>query len=204
MFTSLFVQSYASSVKKPIVIYIDPGHGGFDGGCETKDKRHIEKDITLNFSLVLSQYFSNSGYNVKLTRYTDQALAHTKKEDMAKRVELINQSNTLVYISIHVNSYPSPIVKGAQVFYKQNDEQSKLFSEVIVDKLKILNSDNDREPLMIKNKYLVDRVNVVGCLLELGFLSNPNDVEKLTNEIYIKDMALLVYLGIVEYLDYYK
>ncbi len=71
-------------------------------------------------------------------------------------------------------------------------------------KLKMLDENNKREALKIKDKYLIDHINIPGCLIEVGFLSNNEDLTKLTNSYYKQDLAFTIYLGILEYLDYLK
>lgn len=203
-FGVIITKTYATKTNETFHIYIDPGHGGFDGGCEDKLKTVMEKDITLNISLLLASYLRSTGYIVNLTRNTDTALANTKKDDIYKRVKLINDSNADIYISIHANSYPSPIVKGAQVFYSNTNNNNKLISEVMMKKIKMVDSLNKREPLCIKDKYLLDHVNITGCLVEVGFLTNEIELLNLTNNEYISDLVKCMYLGIVEYLDYLK
>lgn len=194
----------ADNFNNTFIIYIDPGHGGFDGGCTSLDKVYKEKDITLEISLLLSSYLRSSGIIVKLTRESDISLAGTKKEDIYKRVDLINKSNANLYLSIHANSFPSSIVSGAQVFYNSNNDNNKKIAEILTNKIHLIDRSNNRTALPIKNKYLVDNVNITGCLIEVGFLTNINDLDKLKNKNYISDFVQLLYIGIVEYLDYLK
>ena len=73
----LFVHSVvATSLER--VIYIDPGHGGYDGGCVGSNS--IEKDICLSISLKLKRYLEHIGYNVKMTRDNDNALDRVKQK----------------------------------------------------------------------------------------------------------------------------
>ncbi len=183
------------------IIYIDAGHGGFDGGANSKDNLIIEKDITLQASLFLKNYLEKTGYKVYLTREKDCALGNTKKKDIYKRVDLINKSNCLLYISIHANSYPASSVKGAQVFYSSNNITNKILSNKIMMYIKTLDATNKRIEKEIKGKYLLDYVNKTGCLVELGFLTNQDDLYKLTNEDTLKELSFMIYLGILEYLE---
>ncbi|MBQ8293720.1 MAG: N-acetylmuramoyl-L-alanine amidase [Bacilli bacterium] len=186
--------------KEEKVIYIDPGHGGFDGGATSINKETLEKDITLDISKILAYYLEQTGYKVILTRDNDSALASTKSEDIYKRVKLINESNCLLYISIHANSYPSGIVKGAQTFYKVNQENSEELAKNIMEMLKIVDPYNNRQAKSISGKYLIDKVNKVGCLVEVGFLTNNEELNKLKNKTYQENIAYAVYLGILKYL----
>ena len=198
------VKLIADKEDTGILIYLDPGHGGFDGGCSSNDSIYIEKDITLKISLLLANYLRSSGYIVKLTRDKDIALAHTKKEDMYKRVNLINSSNACLYLSIHANSYPSKNVRGAQIFYKSSQTNSKELARILTDKIHLIDKDNKRSALAIKNKYLVDNIDITGCLIEVGFLTNDIDLNNLISENYLSDFVVSLYLGITEYLDYLK
>lgn len=206
LFLFSIVIPLASAAKKQtsLCIYIDPGHGGYDGGCTSKDKQTLEKDITLSVSLYLASYLRQSGYIVKLTRETDGALSEIKREDIYKRVKMINDSNASIYISIHANAYPSTYAKGAQVFYQIGKEENKMLAESIMKELKSFDPTNKREALTIKDKYLIDNVKVPGCLVEIGFLSNQEELENLVNPTYQANLALTLYIGIQEYLDYIK
>lgn len=194
----------AHSKDNSFYIYLDPGHGGFDGGTTCNNKVIIEKDLTLEVSLALASRLRSSGYIVKLTREKDVALHSSKKEDIYKRVDLINKSNATLYISIHANSYPSAIVHGAQVFYNQTNNQNKLLAECIMKNIKIIDKTNTRQIHSITDKYLTDHVIVPGCLVEIGFLSNQYDLANLQDKTYLNNLCEMIYLGIVEYLDYIK
>jgi N-acetylmuramoyl-L-alanine amidase len=47
-------------------------------------------------------------------------------------------------------------------------------------------------------KYLLDHVNIPGCLIEVGFITNIEDLGRLTNEAYINDLAMLISISINE------
>ena len=191
----LIPEKLAYSVKP--YIYIDPGHGGFDGGASVKDI--VEKDLALKVSYYLKEYFEYSGYSVLMTRYKDISLKSTKREDIYKRVEMINKKNTTVYISIHANTFPSSNVSGAQVFYKDTKE-NKILAETIQEYLKIVDN-NKRFAKSITGKYLLDHINKTGCLVEIGFLTNDNDYNNLSNNIYLEELAKYIYLGVMDYIN---
>lgn len=180
------------------VIYLDPGHGGYDGGCVGNGL--IEKDINLKVAYKLQEYLETAGFKVKLTRNEDTALDEDKAEDIYKRVRMINNSNTLLYISIHANSYPHESVKGAQVFYHENDD-NEILASLIQNYLKKLDIYNTREAKAYKGKYILDHVEKPGCLVEVGFLTNLTDANKLKDNIYLSSVAFAIYLGIMAYLD---
>lgn len=185
--------------EKTKYIYIDPGHGGFDGGAISINQKIIEKDLTLEISIKLKNKLEKFGYNVLLTRYTDTSLGKTKREDILKRVELLSNKSTLLYISIHANTYSSSLIHGAQVFYKESIENEKL-SKKIQSFLMQIDKTNQRFAKPITGKYLIDNTKKTGCLVEIGFLSNDNDLNNLTNKTYQDNLVTMITLGIISYL----
>ena len=117
-------------------------------------------------------------------------------------MKIINEDTNILYISIHANIYPQASVKGAQTFYNSKNEQSKMLGEFIQDYLKLEDKTNNRLSKAIKNKYIVDNAKTPGCIVELGFLSNQEDQAILTNEKTLEYRMLMVYLGIIKYLEY--
>lgn len=202
----LFVKSNINAkVSDSELIYLDPGHGGEDSGGTSKNGT-CEKNINLSICYYLKSFLENSGYSVKMTRYIDSDLAslnskNRKTEDILKRVDLINNSNAIMYISIHCNKYQSEQIKGSQTFYNSKSEENKKLATSIQDYLKIILQNTNRFPNSIKDKYLTDNVNITGCLTEVGFLSNPKEEELLRTEKYQKEVAYAIYLGIINYLS---
>jgi N-acetylmuramoyl-L-alanine amidase len=206
----LFVTSVgAVVVSKSITearktIYIDPGHGGPDGGAVGLGGVY-EKDIVLSVSKKLAFFLRQAGYNVQLTRNGDYDLAgddseNRKRDDIYKRVELINAANCLLYVSVHANTFSSPRVYGAQVFYKAGSSAGQALATEIQETIKSLLQNTDRVAKSITDKYLIDNVKKTGCLVEIGFLSNPEEVRLLQEEFYQEKMAYAIYLGIASYL----
>lgn len=180
------------------VIYIDPGHGGYDGGCVSYNKDIIEKNVALNVSLAVKRHLEELGYKVLLTRDTDKALGKTKKEDIYTRVDLINNSSSVLYLSIHANSFTSNKIKGAQTFYNPKHELNQKLATKILDNVKELDETNKRVPKEMTGKYLLDHVDIPGCLIEVGFITNMEDLNNLTNETYIDNLAMLISISINE------
>lgn len=180
------------------VVYIDPGHGGYDGGCVSYNKETIEKNVTLDISLCVKKHLESLGYKVLLTRDGDYALGNTKKKDIYGRVDLINESNAQLYLCIHANSFTSPQIKGAQTFYSSVNEKNADIASAILSKVKELDPTNNRVAKEMKGKYLMDHVNVPGCLIEVGFLTNMEDLNNLTSQDYIENLSLMISIAINE------
>ncbi len=189
------------SAEEPILknktIYIDPGHGGRDPGAIYKDIK--ESDINLQISKYLQRELENNGAKVYLTRIGDYDLSENnarnhKKNDLTARARLINESNCDMYLSIHLNSDPSPTWNGMQIFYTDNNEKNKEIAETIKEQLKL-----KRKTKELKDMYLFEKINQPGILIEAGFISNPNDRYKLKQPNYQQELSKNITNGIIEY-----
>lgn len=186
------------------IIYIDPGHGGVDGGAENGEA--VEKDIALSISKMLRDYLQQQGALVLMTREKDidladedtKGLSRRKTEDLHRRVELINESKADYFISIHLNSIPSSRWYGAQTFYHEKYIENKIAAEMIQERLRE-NLDTKRKAKSISHVYLMKKAKKPGVLVEVGFLSNPAEREKLLSEEYQEKVAASIYEGIIRY-----
>lgn len=181
------------------IIVIDAGHGGVDPG--TSYGKIYEKDINLSISLKLEKELSSMGAEVILTRDGDYDLSSPnvtfrKKSDFDNRIKLINNSNTSLYISIHLNYLSDTRYSGPQVFYNNDN---KLLAETIQNNM---NNDlnGDREVKKIPaDTYMYNKLKVSGVLIECGFLSNTKERNLLMTETYQKKIAKSIGKGILEY-----
>ena len=202
----LSVSSYSVySFYEKELIYIDPGHGGFDGGSMSSSEVY-EKDVVLKASYYLKEFLEYSGYRVLMTRYDDYDLASDgsndrKHDDILKRVEYVNKSGAKVCISVHTNAYPNSSVRGAQTFYGYERGESKKLSEIIQDNLVRKLKNTTRVALPIKEKYILENINCPVAIVEIGFLSNKEECQLLNDEAYLKIVAYSIGEGIIMYLS---
>ena len=166
-------------------IYIDPGHGGIDSG--TTYKKIYEKDINLLLSKKLEKELTALGATVYLTRETDKDLALTtkgrKRSDLINRAYLINKTKPNMYISIHLNYLSDSRYKGLQIFYNNKNKENKQIAESLTKYIKEKTS-NVRDPKYNNTYYMYRNITTPGVLIEVGFLSNPDDRYRLTHEDY--------------------
>ena len=182
-------------------IYLDPGHGGRDPGAIYKELK--ESNINLEITLKLKTELEKNGAIVYLTRNGDYDLSkinatNHKKSDLSQRAKMINESECNMYISIHLNSDPSPTWYGTQIFYTTKNEENKKIAEIMQKNIKN-NLNTDRKIKQLKNMYLFDRIKKPGILVEAGFISNANDRYLLKQEEYQQKLAQTITESIVEY-----
>lgn len=189
-------------------IAIDAGHGGADGGASSKEGL-IEKDINLAIALHLRDYLQQAGALVIMTRETDTDLADAatkglskrKTEDLKRRVEFVNSHHPDVLISIHMNSIPSTRWAGAQTFYYPRNPDSKTLATFIQNEIKRNLANTERVVLTVDRVYLLKEALPPSALVEVGFLSNPNEARQLADETYQKKVAASMYKGILRYVS---
>ncbi|NEW09628.1 N-acetylmuramoyl-L-alanine amidase CwlD [Paenibacillus sp. SYP-B3998] len=188
-------------------IVLDAGHGGPDGGASSKEGV-TEKEINLAITLQLRDYLQQAGALVVMTRETDKDLANSgtkgyskrKTEDLHNRADLTNEKNADLFLSVHLNSIPSQKWRGAQTFYYANNPNNSNLASLIQYELKrnLENTDRVAKPAD-KTVYLLKTLKMPSALVEVGFLSNPEEARLLANDKYQKKVAASIYQGILRY-----
>ena len=185
------------------VIYLDPGHGGIDPGAVYKDIE--EADINLKIAEKTQKILEQKGAIVYLTRYGDYDLSvpntiNRKRSDLSRRRNVINRSNCDLYLSIHLNAETSNTWKGAQMFYdninEENEKIAKVFQETFKKNLK-----TNREYKQKESFYLTRRIERPGILIEVGFITNPNERYLLTVESYQQKVANTILEATIKYFN---
>jgi N-acetylmuramoyl-L-alanine amidase len=187
------------------IILLDPGHGGPDGGAEAGNT--LEKDIALKITLKVRDYLQEQGALVIMTRDTDTDLADSgtrgysrrKVEDLKKRLKMINKKNNDFFVSIHLNAIPSTRWKGAQTFYAPYFKENAKAAKFIQEELRKNLGNTNRKAKAINKIYILDHAKKPGALVEVGFLSNPEEKENLKKDSYQEKVAISIYQGIIRY-----
>lgn len=167
----------------------------------------LEKDINLSIVKKLQILLEEEGFTIYLTRESDEILAPAnstspKKEDMIARIEKITQINPAFTISIHQNSFTSPSTTGPQVFYYKDSETSASIAQTLQTVLnEYLEPAKKRETQSNTNYYLLTRTPTPTVIVECGFLSNPEEAQRLSTEEYQNKVAQAIFLGILSYVE---
>ncbi len=193
------------------VIVIDAGHGGMDSGAVGVDGR-LEKQINLSVANKLAQLCRLSGLEYVLTRVDDRMLvedsitSHRKMHDLKNRLNITEEISAagreVIFVSIHMNNFPSPKYSGLQVWYSKNTPESAELAAFIQGYARTwLDAANTRQTKAATSAiYLLDRAKVPSVLVECGFLSNPDECARLGTDAYQTDVAVTVFAAICEYM----
>ena len=188
-----------------IQVILDAGHGGRDPG-KVGINGEIEKDINLKIVNKVREKLENQGIIVALTRENDarkneKGEEYSKSEDMKKGVEMINEVKPEIVVSIHQNSYTSEDIKGAQVFYYAGSEEGRKMAQILQESVRMVDSENDREIKSNDTYYLLTKTAVPTLIVECGFLTNPEEAKKLTEDWYQEEVSNAIADGIMKCLN---
>lgn len=168
----------------------------------------LEKDVNLSVSLFLKANLEAQGFEVIMTRDTDKALYSSesskskKKEDLAKRIEIITEAKPDFVLCIHQNIFTDAKYSGAQVFYYQDSEEGARLAECIQNQLIAgVDPENTRVPKSNMNYYMLKNSPAPIVIVECGFLTNAEEEAKLGTVEYQRKLAWNIYLGTMHYIN---
>lgn len=210
---AVFVKIFVSNGGiKPVIsqnsrstLVLDAGHGGIDGGA-ISDSGLKESDINLQIALKTEALVRFLGIDTVMTRETDtdnsDNKAYSEHDNLVQRVKLANSTENAVLISIHQNKFPSAVVSGAEVMYSDNDD-SKALGLITQDNLvTLLDSSNRRVARPApKELLLTSSVECPTILVECGFMSNPQEVQKLASNDYQLKLAAILAGSYIQFLN---
>lgn len=198
-----FAIKSVATPKHIFTVVIDAGHGGIDNGCEGYSGTK-ESEINLAYATTLQQYCKEFGFSVVMTRNSDKGLyspfaSNKKKDDMKARKEIIEKSKADIVVSVHMNSYPKNSSRGAQVFYNQDNENSKILADKIQAQF-VKNLVKPRKTSQKGDYFIVNCTPVPSVIVECGFISNKEEEQLLLTESYKDNVCYSILCGILTYI----
>ncbi|MDZ7952173.1 N-acetylmuramoyl-L-alanine amidase [Nostoc sp. DedQUE09] len=182
--------------RKPLAnfkIVLDPGHGGKESGA-SGPTGYLEKDVNLVVSKLLRDELVKRGATVVMTREDDREVS------LVERQAIISQEEPAIALSIHHNSLPdngdAEKTKGFGTFWYHPQAHSLaiFLQNYVVRKL-----DRPYYGVFWNNLALTRPAAAPSVLLELGFMSNPDEFEQVVNPEEQKKMAKAIAQGITEW-----
>jgi len=198
----------AAGGKRPqnsVVVVLDAGHGGMDGGVSGKLTKVKESDLNLRITRYLKEQFENAGMKTVLTREGAGSAfgggkGFHKRKDMETRRKIAEESRPALLISIHLNRYADPAVRGAQVFFDAKNEGGRALAGYIQNSLN-QNIEPFRPRRALPGDFYLLRGNpAAGVIVECGFLSSPEDEALLQTAAHQKKLAESIFHGALQFL----
>ena len=189
----------SGDVLKGKVIVIDPGHGGADPGAIGYSGLQ-EKVVNLAVGKNLEALLTEAGAKVIMTRTGDQSVSNTK------RIEMANKAEVDVFISIHANAFTNPDSNGTETHYCEKNESSEA-SKFLAHQLQreLVSALGLRDRGVKKNSFFVlTNTEMPAALVELAFLTNPEEEELLRDAKTHKKSADGLFRGLEAYFMFYR
>jgi len=162
--------------KAPILVVIDAGHGGRDPGALGLSSS-VEKDITLAVARSIA---------LQATRYPNLSIVLTRIDDrfieLADRVAKARQVRAAVYVSIHANSAPDATARGVETYVAQGARDASGSAALAAELQKAVVVATGSKDRGVRSASLYTaRATMPAALVELGFLTEKQDVRLLTD-----------------------
>lgn len=179
-------------------VIIDPGHGGRDpGAIGTSGTK--EKDITLIMAQKIADLLSSDAIKIGLTRLKDEAVGSDVNSDLKARADIANGWNADCFVSIHCNSAANPEAKGAETYHYPGSENGRRLALAIHRRLVPALGITDRG-VKQANFAVLRLTNCPAALVELAFISNPQEEALLVSEDFQQRAAWAIASGIADFL----
>ena len=201
------VISESMPIERSHTILLDAGHGGEDGGTSSCTGRP-ESTYNLEITLCLNDLLHLLGYDTKLIRDSDisvytkgETIAQKKVSDLKERVRMVSETSGALLVSIHQNHFSDSRYSGAQVFYANTPGSKELAGQLQAAFVSTLNPGSRRAIKKGEGIYLLDHIDCTGILVECGFLSNPQEAEKLATKAYQQKLSAVIATELSRYLS---
>ena len=182
-------------------------HGEPDGGAVGASGT-LEKDINLAIVKKTQEVMEGKGIEVILTRDGDYGLQEEdadtirkmKVSDMNRRLDIMENSNADLFLSIHMNSFSDSSVHGLHVFYdKAHPEAEEVAKEIQSSIGKVTDAEIHTVKTADEKLFLMKNPPLPAILVECGFLSNPEEEKKLKDEKYQAKIAWAIVKALENY-----
>ncbi|MDD6383513.1 MAG: N-acetylmuramoyl-L-alanine amidase [Selenomonadaceae bacterium] len=184
-------------------ITIDAGHGGNDSGA-IGPTGVMEKSVTLRIANELRRLLVAEGATVYMTRTTDTEVSSkganaSDIEELQARCDVANNSKSDIFISIHMDSFSSGAAKGTTGYYyslgsKRSRDLADKVRQGVIDQI-----GTSSRGTQSCNFYVVKHTDMPATLVEVAFISNPQEEQLLNSEEGIKKAAQGIADGIADY-----
>ena len=192
------------------VVYLDAGHGGYDPGASYFGIS--EKSLTLAIQSRVKAKLEAEGYQVVTTRTSDTYV------DLTDRSRAANASESDIFVSIHINASGSSAAQGIETYYYQpyaeypsrinaayHANPTRLsMSDTLANAIQssLINATGAQNQGVKRQTFAVLRETTApAVLLELGFLSNPQEAARLNTSAYQETLANAIVGGIKSYYE---
>ena len=200
------------------LVVLDPGHGGTDSGAMAGSM--LEKELTLDIAQRVERLLSTQSVATLMTRVGDSYVS------LADRAALANRTKDAIFVSIHLNEGARPMATGVETYFAsqqttggprlaswlpflqsissdQPNIESQSLAGFIQQELVTRTRANNRGT-KAEQFYVLANVRHPAVLVEGGFLTNKDDIQRLNDANYREALATAISSGIMKYRETLK
>lgn len=179
-----------------MLIGIDPAHGQHDPGTIGSTGLY-EKDVVLSVSLKVGKLLQESGFEVVYTRVNDTPnFPKNQTENLRKRVQIANNAKADYFISIHCNGVLDRTAHGTETFIVGRGREAEKLATCVQNELIKATGLRDRG-VKVANYLVLAETAMPAILVELAFISNPNEEKLLRDPAWLDKAARAIANGIL-------
>src|SRR5690625_2918566 len=175
-----------------LTIVLDPGHGGKDPGSIGLDGVQ-EKELVMTISEKVAQELRAAGADVVLTRTGDYFVS------LEQRAGISNDHQADAFISLHYNAFPVITVQGINTYFYSNGANHELASEIQSSLAKNITMQN--RGIDQADFHVLPENNNLPALIELGFITNPDELLTIQTADYQNGVANGITNGLINYFN---
>lgn len=185
-----------------IKIFIDQGHNpqGVNAGAEGLGLR--EQDITYDVGIYLRDILNEDPrFEARVSRPTPETVLGTSNAtSLAARVTAANDWPADYFLSIHTNANTNPAVNGTEMYIFRSGSTSQALAESILSAI-TERLDTKRNGVFVRpSLYVLRRTRMPAVLIELAYITNEEDAEKLDDRRYA--FAYAIYVGLLNFFGF--
>ena len=167
-----------------IKIFIDQGHNPSLINAGAQVEGFLEANVTYEVGNFLAQLLNNDPrFEARVSRNNpDVVLGTTIRESLQERVQQANEWNADYFLSIHANANDNENIQGAEVYLYANDAKQERFAQDVLDGMNDVTAIKDNGVRINPSLYVLRNTRMPAMLIELGYLTNAEDLQKLMNE----------------------
>jgi N-acetylmuramoyl-L-alanine amidase len=174
------------------VVVIDAGHGAHDPGTSSPTGLK-EKDVNLRVAAKVATLLEQRGVGVVMTRWQDKYI------ELEERAEIGNRRKAALFVSIHADSAPSSSARGFTIYVAAGASAQSYQAAHAINQAMEKTGMNNRG-IREEDFRVLMKSKGPAVLIELGYLSNPQDAARLADDRYRDRLAQAIASGIQAYL----
>ena len=197
----MILQNKLTEITMAIKIFIDQGHNPRNPNSGAEGNGLQEADLTYKIGIILRDMLNkNPEYEAITSRNSpDEILGTSNSTSLSARTRAANEWGADYFISLHANASSNSSATGSEAFVYSQTSKAKPLAESILKWLQYIVGVKPRGVFARPGLYVLRKTQMPAVLVELGFITNPNDARLMVDEPEL--FAQGIYNGAIKYFN---